>query len=346
MGKPVGFLLLTMLGITGLVLQLRSKQKRSAAPGTPVAALEHVSVFAGDKPHVPGDEAEWPTGIPPRGWWQIAKRVFSEIFSDRVLAEAAGVTFYVLLAIFPALAALVSIYGLIANPKTISDQLSAVSGVLPEGGMNILHDQVTALVSKPSGGLGLRAILGLLTSIWSANAGMKALFDALNVVYDEKEQRSFVRLTLLTLAFTLGALIFLIVAISGVVVLPAVLGFLGLGDTAATLLSVSRWPLLLVVLSLFLALVYRYGPSRKQRRWRWVSVGGLGATVLWLIVSLAFSYYVQNFGSYNKTYGSLGAAVGFLTWIWLSISVVLIGAELDSEMEHQTEPDASTKAAA
>ncbi len=291
-----------------------------------------------------GRDADTPSEIPPRGWLQIGKRVFHQISEDRVLAEAAGVTFYVLLAIFPALGALVSLYGLISDPKTIASQLSSVSGFLPQGGVQILHEQLQSLTSKPSKGLGLGALVGLLTSLWSANAGIKALFDALNVVYAEKEQRSFIRRTLLTLAFTLGGIVFLIIALAGVVVVPAVLAFIGFGSTASTLLNLARWPAMLVMLSFFLAAVYRYGPSRAQPRWRWVSWGGVGATLLWLLVSVAFSYYVSNFGNYNKTYGSLGAAIGFMTWIWLSASVVLIGAELNGEMEHQTARDSTVGA--
>ena len=294
---------------------------------------------AASDPDQAGRQADKPTAIPAKGWWQIAKRVFAQISDDRVLAEAAGVTFYVLLAIFPALATLVSLYGLIADPKTISQNLSVVSGVLPGGGMQILHDQVTSLTSGPPKALGLGVVVGLLTSLWSANAGMKALFDALNVVYDEKEKRSFVLRTLLTLAFTLGALVFVILAMTGVVVLPAVLNFIGLGATSNVLLKLARWPALLIVLSLFLAAVYRYGPSRLKARWSWVSWGGGAATLCWLLVSLAFSYYVENFGNYNKTYGSLGAAIGFMTWIWLSTTVVLVGAEMNAEMEHQTARD-------
>ncbi len=286
-----------------------------------------------------GRQADKPTEIPAKGWWQIAKRVFAQISEDRILAEAAGVTFYVLLAIFPAIATLVSLYGLIADPKTISQNLSLASGLLPGGGMQILHDQVTSLTSGPPKALGLGVVVGLLTSLWSANAGMKALFDALNVVYDEKEKRGFVLRTVLTLAFTLGALTFVILAMGGVVVLPAVLNFIGFGATADTLLKLGRWPALLIVLSLFLATIYRYGPSRIKARWGWVSWGGGAATVCWLLVSLAFSYYVENFGNYNKTYGSLGAAIGFMTWIWLSTTVVLIGAEMNAEMEHQTARD-------
>ncbi|WP_428391756.1 YihY/virulence factor BrkB family protein [Lichenicoccus sp.] len=326
----------TLLALLGLLARIQPPSVKG--DNTADAGDGHHAAAATPR-HQAGYGAQTPLGIPPKGWWQIARRVFSQISADRVLAEGASVTFYTLLAIFPALATLVSLYGLIANPKTISDQLSALSGVLPGGGMQILREQIASLTSKPSTGLGLRAVIGLLTSIWSANAGMKSLFDALNVVYDEKEKRSFIVLTALTLAFTLGAVLFLIAALTGVVVLPAVLGFLGLGSTANTLLSLARWPVLLIVLSLFLAMVYRYGPSRAQPRWSWVSWGSVGATVLWLLVSVGFSYYVQNFGSYNRTYGSLGAAVGFMTWMWLSASVILIGAELNAELEHQTGRD-------
>ncbi len=349
--RSAGALALALIAAAGLALRLWS---RRVQPQGAAEARAGALAYAPAAPAAPGPEAHAhaaaqaegrravsPGEIPARGWWQIAKRVFEQISEDRVLAEAAGVTFYVLLAIFPALATLVSIYGLLADPKTIANQLSAVSGFLPDGGVQILHDQIASLTAKPSGGLGLSALIGLLTSTWSANAGMKALFDALNVVYDEKEKRSFILRTALTLAFTLGAIVFLVLAMSGVVVLPAVLDFVGLGSTATTLLSLARWPVLLVVLSLFLAAVYRYGPSRQIARWRWVSWGSSGATLLWLLVSVAFSYYVQNFGNYNKTYGSLGAAIGFMTWIWLSASVVLIGAELNAETEHQTERDST-----
>ncbi len=294
---------------------------------------------AGAQVEQPGHHAETPKQIPAKGWWQIAKRVFAGITNDRILANAAGVTFYTLLAIFPAIATLVSLYGLIADPRTIASNLSVMSGVLPGGGMQILHDQVTALTSGPPKALGLGAAAGLLTSLWSSNAAMKALFDALNMAYEEKEKRSFVRLTLLTLAFTVCGIIFMIIAMGAVVVLPALLKLVGLDETVGRLLNLARWPALIVILTLFLSAVYRYGPSRDKPRWAWVSWGGAAATMLWLVVSLLFSYYVENFGNYNKTYGSLGAAVGFMTWIWLSTTVILIGGELNAEMEHQTSHD-------
>ena len=287
----------------------------------------------------PGRGADSPTEIPPRGWIEIARRTFQQIGEDRVMDEAASVTFYTLLALFPAMAALVSLYGLVADPHTISENLGAVSGFVPGGGVQIINDQLKSLTSGPPKALGFGVIIGLATSLWSANAGIKGLFDALNVVYDEKEERSFLKRTLITLGFTIGALVFLIMVIAGIVALPAALNFVGLQQTTATLLKLARWPILLVMLALLLACVYRYGPSRRPARWRWVSWGSGLATIVWLLVSLLFSYYVEHFGNYNKTYGSLGAAVGFMTWIWISSIVVLSGAELNAEMEHQTAQD-------
>lgn len=285
----------------------------------------------------PGASADSPAQIPARGWWQTIKRVAGDIGEHRILAEAAAVTFYALLAIFPALAALISLYGLVADPSTIGTHLSSLQGVIPGGGLQLITDQIHTLTSTPHQALGLGALVGLLTSLWSANAGVKSMFDALNAVYSEKESRSFVHLTWLSMCFTLGILGFVIVAIGAVVILPAVLNFVGLGATTDVLLSVLRWPVLLAGIGLFLALVYRYGPSRKKAKWRWISWGSAFSGLAWIVASLAFSYYVANFGSYNKTYGSLGAAVGFMTWIWISTIIVLTGAELNAELEQQTD---------
>ena len=182
-------------------------------------------------------------------------------------------------------------------------------------------------------------VFGLVLSLWSANAGMKAVIDALNIVYDEEEKRSFVQLNLQSLAFTLGAIAFILLALAAIVVLPVVLDFVGLGSGIEWLLALARWPILLVVVVAGLAVLYRYGPSRDKAEWKWVTPGGLVAAVLWLVVSMLFSWYVANFGSYNETYGSLGAVIGFMTWIWISSIVVLVGAEINAEMEHQTARD-------
>lgn len=291
-----------------------------------------------------GQIADSPAAIPPRGWRDILKRTFTKISENNLLSQAAGVTFYALLAIFPAIAALVSLYGLIADPKTISDHLDTLAGFVPGGGMDLIKDQVTRLTANSSSSLGFGFALGLLTAIWSANQGSKALFSALNAVHAEKEKRGFIRLTLVTLAFTAGALIFLLLSLGVVVVLPVVLNFFGFGGDADLLLRIARWPAILVVVGVFLACLYRFGPSRQEPKWRWVSPGSASAAVAWLVLSVGFSWYVAHFGSYNKTYGSLGAAVGFMTWIWLSTTVMLIGAQINAEAEHQTFRD-TTKGA-
>jgi membrane protein len=286
-----------------------------------------------------GRSADTPTEIPSRGWKDILWRTYEEFGKDRVMSVAAGVTYYALLAVFPAIAALVSIYGLFADPATIQDHLNTLSGVLPGGALDIIREQVTRIASQGGGALGFGFIFGLGLSLWSANAGMKAIFDALNIVYDEKEKRSFIKLNLLSLSFTLGAIFFILLAIGGIVVLPILLDYLGLRQGLEWLLSLARWPILLIGVVLGLSLIYRFGPSRDKAEWKWVTPGGIVAAVLWLAGSMLFSWYVANFGSYNETYGSLGAVIGFMTWIWLSTVVVLVGAEINAEMEHQTAKD-------
>ncbi len=332
-GQP---LLLTALGAASL-LYTAFKHPPGNAP-QPASKGRYVSVSKPKQNGVGADAAK-PTAFPARSWWAILKRVASEFSADRVMTEAAAITFYALLSIFPALAATVSLYGLVADPQTIADQVQSLSGVIPGGGVGILSDQVHKLASAGNGALGFGLLLGVATSLWTANAAMKSLFDALNVVNEETESRGFVKLTAITLLFTLGAIIFVILAVTAIVVLPAVLNFVGLGNITELLLRISRWPLLLLAITVLLALIYRFGPSRSYAQWKWVTWGSAFAAVVWLLVSGAFSYYVSNFGSYDKTYGSLGAAVGFMTWIWISAIVVLMGAELNAEMELQTTHD-------
>jgi len=304
------------------------------AAGAPHSEFEPQAIAAGAL-------ADKPSDMPARGWKQILKRVYASIGDDRVMAEAASVTYYTLLAIFPAIASLISLYGLIADPSNIGKTLASLQGVVPEGGMTIINDQIKSLISAPHQALGFGFAIGLLTSLWSANAGIKSLFDALNAVYEEKESRTFLHRTWLSLAFTAGALAFVILALFAVVAVPAILNFVGLGAIGATLLDLGRWPVMLIAIMGFLALTYRYGPSRAKAKWRWISWGSAFAGTFWIIASAAFSWYAANFGNYNKTYGSLGAAIGFMTWIWISTIIVLIGAELNAEMEHQTARDST-----
>jgi membrane protein len=288
-----------------------------------------------------GRSAKRPSDVPARGWKEILYRTYEEFSNDRLMLVAAGLTFYVLLAIFPALSAMVSIYGLFADPSTVAEHLDTLQGVVPAGGMDIIGETLARLSSQPATTLGFGLVFGLGVALWSANAGMKSFFDALNIVYEEEEKRSFVRLTLVTLGFTLALIVFLIAAIGAIIVLPIALTYLRLGSLEPWLLLL-RWPVLLLVVALGISVVFRYGPSREKARWRWVSWGSAVAAILWIVVSLLFSWYAENFGSYDETYGSLGAAVGFMTWIWISSMVILFGAELNAELEHQTAKDTTT----
>ena len=289
-----------------------------------------------------GRSARTPSEIPERGWKDILLRIWKNIGRDRVVVVAAGVTFYSILAVFPAIAALVALYGLFADPATITSHLDSIAGVVPGGAIEVMRDQITRVASQGRTTLGVTFIVSLLVSLWSANAGIKSLFDALNLVYNESEKRSFVKLNLVSLTFTLLAIVFVLLAIGAMVVVPIVLNFLGLGGATEMIFKIARWPALLVVVAWALALIYRYGPSREKPRWRWISWGSALAAVCWIGVSILFSWYTENFGSYNKTYGSLGAIIAFMFWIWLSIIVVLIGGEINAETEHQTVRDTTT----
>ncbi len=284
-----------------------------------------------------GRLARSPSEIPPRGWKDILVRAYKNIGRDRVITIAAGVTFYSILALFPAIAALVSLYGLFADPTAIASHLDSLAGVLPGGAVQLIGDELKRLTAQRNGALGLATLVGLVTALWSANAGIKSLFDALNLVYNEPEKRGLITLNAVSLAFTVATIGFVILALGAMVVLPPVLAYVGSG--ADQLVRILRWPALLIAVALWLAALYRFGPSRSKPKWRWISWGTALSTILWLIVSLLFTWYAANFGSYNKTYGTLGAAIGSMVWIWLSIIVVLLGAEIDAEMEHQTARD-------
>src|SRR4051812_4330666 len=286
-----------------------------------------------------GRSAEKPSDIPARGWKDILWRVYAGISDDRILANAAAVTFYALLALFPAIAALVSIYGFFADPASIEQHLDSISGVLPGGAIDVIRDQLSRLSAQPRGTLGLSFLLGLVISLWSANGGIKALFDALNVVYEEKEKRSFFRLNAVTLAFTVAMIGFLIAALACIVALPVALNYLP--GFVGFVLNIVRWPVMLVLVALALACIYRYGPSRDEPKWRWITWGSAFAALAWLGFSAMFSFYAAHFGTFNTTYGSLGAVIGFMTWMWLSVAVILIGGKLNAEMEHQTAHDST-----
>jgi membrane protein len=324
--------LIAMAALIGISRALTSKKS-----GPVRHAIEGIGDTVSGKR---GRLADKPSDIPAKGWKDIAGRLYEGIQNDRILLVAAGVTFYGLLALFPATAALVSLYGLFADAGSISSHLQLVSGFLPDGALSVIGDQVTRIASHSERTLGFTFAGTLLLSLWGANAGTKAIFDALNIIYKEREKRGFIHLTFKSLLFTLAGLAIVIIAIAGVVAVPVALKLLGIPQESGTaVLSLLRWPLLYLVILFSLACLYRYGPSRTHPRWRWVTWGGAMAAAIWLAGSLVLSWYVANFGSYNATYGSLGAVIGFMIWMWLSIIIILVGGEINAEIEHQTSRD-------
>lgn len=268
-------------------------------------------------------------------------RVGREFMHDRVMLVAAGATFYLLLAIFPGLAVMVSVFGLVADPHRIAPLIDTLRGIVPTSAIDILDEQLASLAGQSSAALTFGFAVGLLFALWSANNGIKTLFEAMNIAYEETEKRSFVRLNLLALLFTLGGMIVAFFAIVGVGVVPAVLGFVGFAGATETLMVWLRWPLLFAVSVVGIALVYRYGPSRRRARWRWVVWASVLVTLAWLATAMLFSWYLSRFADYNATYGSLGAVIGFLMWTWVSLVVLIMGAELAAEAEHQTACDST-----
>jgi membrane protein len=232
-----------------------------------------------------GRTAASPSEIPARGWKDILLRVYANVSDHRILALAAGMTYYSLLAIFPALAALVAIYGLFSDPGSIAKHLDQVSGFIPGGAIDVAREQLTRVASKGNQTLGLTFVIGLAVSLWSANAAMKSLFDTLNIVYDEKETRGFLRLNAMSLTFTVTGIVFVLAVLGAVVIVPVVLSYVGLSDFADLLVRLARWPAMFVVVALSLAMIYRFGPDREAPRWRWITWGSAVATILWLATS-------------------------------------------------------------
>ncbi|CAO3439472.1 YihY/virulence factor BrkB family protein [Azospirillum endophyticum] len=291
-----------------------------------------------------GRSADSPSEIPKQGWKDILLRVWDEQSKDNVSMLAAGVSYYALLAIFPAIAALVSIYGLVADPATIETQLNQLGSLLPPEALSIVSDQARKVATTPSQGLGFGLIFGLLLTLWSASRGTNSLVTALNIAYGEKETRGFITLAALSMGLTVAGLLFVILAMALIVAVPAAIKIIGLQDTPiGWIANLARWPILAVTIMLALAVFYRYAPNRREPQWRWVTWGSAVATVVWLLGSLGFSVYVSNFGSYNETYGSVGAVVVLLLWFNLTSYVVLLGAELNAEIEHQTARDTTDR---
>ncbi|AEA24547.1 ribonuclease BN [Pseudonocardia dioxanivorans CB1190] len=293
----------------------------------------------GDDAQVPGRRARTPAQVPPAGWWQVTRRAWAEAKADNVPILAGGVAFFAFLALFPALIAAITVYGLVADPAQVGDQVDRLAAILPAAARPIVADQLGAVSSAGTGALGVGLVVSLLAALWSASAGTMNLIRATNLAYDEEETRGFLRLRGTALGLTLAAIVFVLLAVALVAAMPAVFEAVGLGGAGLVVAQVVRWVLLVVLVVVALAVVYRVAPDRDAPKFRWVSVGAVVATVLWLVGSIVFSVYVDNFGSYNKTYGALAGAVVLLLWLYLTSYIVLLGAEINAESERQTARD-------
>lgn len=288
-----------------------------------------------------GRDAQSPWEMPWRAWKAILWRTWNAMGEDRLSLLAAGVAFYMLFAIFPGLTALISLYGLLADPAAVQEQLEPIKEVVPEQAWFIIKNQLTSVAAAGTSTLSITGLVSLAFALFSARLAASAMMDALNAVYNETEKRNFLTLNIIAIVFTLGAIAALILFIALVVFAPIAFSVFGLGEEAEALIRYVRWPLLAVAMAVALAITYRYGPARRPAKWRWLTWGSVAATILWLIASIGFSWYVEAFGSYDRIYGSLGAVIILMFWLWLTAFVSLLGAEFDMQLEHQTSVDST-----
>ncbi len=288
-----------------------------------------------------GRHAEAPSDIPWSGWKAVLRRTFVEMLTDRVSLVAAGCAFYATLALFPAISMLISIYGLLLDPATVEPQLEVLRDLLPPSAWQLISERVHMLVSKPPASLGLHLLFNTGVTLWSSATGTKSIIAALNLAYEEREQRSWVRFQLTSFVITLIAIISAVIGLALLVGLPAMLAVVGVTAYQTTLIRVASFGLLVLAILSGLSLLYRYGPSRQRPRWRWVTPGSVVATVLWMLVSALFSFYVGQFATYDATYGPLGTVVGVMMWFFVTVYAVLLGAELNAELELQTSRDST-----
>lgn len=263
----------------------------------------------------------------------VARNVWLSIAQDRVLLTAAGMTFYLMMAIFPAMMAFVSVYGLALDPATLTDHLAAVDGLLPAAATDLVAGRLAELVGEPAGDLTLGFMITLLIALWSAGGGVKAMIQGLNIAYGLTEKRNFLRISLLAVGFTLGAMVLILLLAVLLAVVPAILALVPLGRWAEAGVSLARWPVMALVIALALAVLYRHGPSRSPPPWRWITPGSAFATVAWIAATIGFTLYLTYFADFDATYGALAAPIGFLLWVWVSMVVVILGGEINAEVE-------------
>jgi membrane protein len=291
---------------------------------------------------LPGIHAEKPTDIPLRGWKQIVKRAWAENKADNMPIIAGGVAFFGFLSIFPALIAMISLYGLVASPETVTRQIEALSAQLPQSAADLIGTQLQEITSTSGSALTWSLVVAILAALWSASGGVGNIVTAVNLAYDEVETRNFFKLKVTSLLLTLGAIVFVLITFGLVAVVPIVLEALPLGGVGTVLAQVVRWVLLLSVFAGALAVLYRVAPDRDDPKLRWVSLGSIAVTIVWALVSLGFSFYVDRFGSYDKTYGAIAGVIVLMLWLYLTCYLVLLGAEINSEAEHQTAQDTTS----
>ena len=287
---------------------------------------------------------EAPSKLGARNWWRVTKRIFIDLGSDHLSLIAAGCAFYAMLAIVPSLTVLILIYGLVFDPTSVRDQLDALSGLIPGGMQTLLQDQLTRIAETSESRLGWSLVLALALALWPASAGVRALIEAMNIAYHEQEKRNVLVYYATGLGFTLLAILAMTVALFVILGVPALLAVFGLGSVAEQIMQIARWPILAALVLFGLGFLYRYGPSRDNAKIKWISTGAVVATVIWILASVGFSLYIANFANYNETYGSLGAVVIVLFWLYISAFVVILGAKLNGELEHETSVDTTVGA--
>ncbi|MGY6500563.1 MAG: YihY/virulence factor BrkB family protein [Acidimicrobiales bacterium] len=288
-------------------------------------------------------DADTPGEIPAEGWKAVARRVVGRAKEDNIPLTAGGVAFFAFLSLIPALVALVSIYGLVADPDAIEERVEDLAGALPDEARDLIVQQLEGITAAGGGALTVSLIVALAVALWSASGGMNHLVSAVNIAYHQPETRGFVARRGLSLALLLGALVFAVVAISVITALPSILAAMDLPGVARALIMVGAWLVVGFGLMVGLAVLYRYAPDREpDPNWVWVTPGAAIAVVAWLVASVGFQIYASNFGSYNETYGSLSAVVVMMLWLWITVAVVLVGATVNSETEHQTAVDTTS----
>ncbi len=291
-----------------------------------------------------GRAFEMPTHLGARNWWHVAKRIFRDLSKDHLSLIAAGCAFYAMLAIVPALTALILVYGLVFDPASVRGQLEVLSGLIPDGMQTMLQDQLTRIAETSDSRLGWSLVLALALALWPASAGIRALIEAMNIAYHEEEKRNLLLYYATGLGFTLLAILAMTLALFVILGVPALLAVVGLGSIAEQIMRLARWPILAALVVFGLGFLYRYGPSRDNAKIKWVTIGAVVAMVIWILASVGFSLYIANFANYNETYGSLGAVIVVLFWLYISAFVVILGAKLNGELEHETSVDTTVGA--